>query len=387
LGYLGGLLVNRIGLPKVSGYVFIGILLSPTVTGVISHEFVKSSSVIVDFALAMVAYILGGNLRCSDLKKRSKSIFYVTIGQGVGAYVFVAVGTLIFLHLDFFDFAPRDIVALAFIFGALSLSTAPAATVATVHEYKAKGDFPSMLFAVVALDDALGLMGFALTIAFVKNFILDAAVTVPSLIEPFVTLLFSALLGISTGLVLIWLLKYVREKNTVVIFTIAFFCLTFGFAQQFNLEPLFATMLLGVTVANVIPGERPFMYVEKGYEVVVFAIFFVLAGAHIDLSLLVEYFPLAIVFAIFRLSGKWAGSFAGGMLSATPKKTSKYIGLALAPQAGIAIGLALFLERIPAVEQYSVIAINVIVAKTAINEIIGPYMLKFALKKTGAISS
>jgi hypothetical protein len=89
------------------------------------------------------------------------------------------------------------------------------------------------------------------------------------------------------------------------------------------------------------------------------------------------------VFVFFRLSGKWIGSFIGGILSSTPKNISRYIGFGLAPQAGIAIGLALYLQRMPALEKYSVIAINVIIVKTAINEIIGPYLLKFALKKTG----
>lgn len=380
---MGGLLANRLGLPKVSGYVLVGIIMSPTVTGIISHEFIKSSSVVIDFALAMVAYDLGGNLRWKALKKYSKSILYITFGQGVVAYVFVAIGTLIFISLFFHQFTSRETLVLAFVFGALSLSTAPAATVAIVHEYKARGDFTSMLLTVVALDDALGLMGFALTIAFIKIFILGSGSSFSSFTEPFIILSSSTLLGILSGLVLIWLLKYLYKKESVIITTVAFFCLSFGMAQQFALEPLLTTMVLGMTVANIFPGNEPFMYLERNYEPVVFAIFFVLAGAHIDISLFVDYFPLAIVFAVCRLSGKWVGAFAGSVLSETPKKISRYMGFGLAPQAGIAIGLALFLERIPAVEHYSAIAINVIIAKTAINEIIGPYLLKFALKKTG----
>jgi Kef-type K+ transport system membrane component KefB len=312
-GYMGGLLSNRIGLPKVSGYVLTGIILSPSVTGIITSEFLKSSSVIVDFALAMVGFDLGGSLRWNKLKKHKTSILFITLGQGAGAFISVMLGTFIFMTLIFPAFLINDIFLFSIIFGALSLSTAPAATMAIIHEYRAKGTFTSTLLAVVALDDALGILVFALTLAFIKVLVLGSNPSFSSFTEPVLNLIFSTLLGMVVGL----------------------------------------------------------------------AAFFVLAGAHIDISLFIEYLPLAIVFVIFRLSGKWIGSFIGGNLSAAPKNISRYIGFGLSPQAGIAIGLALYLQRMPALEKYSVIALNVIIAKTAINEIIGPYLLKFALKKTG----
>lgn len=382
-GYLGGLLANRIGLPKVSGYVLVGIILSPSVTGIISNEFLNSSLVIVDFALAMVAFDLGGNLRWNKLKKYKASILSITLGQGAGAFVSVMLGTFIFMKLLFPAFTINDIFLFSVIFGALSLSTAPAATMATIHEYRARGTLTSTLLAVVALDDVLGILVFALTLAFIKVLVLGSSPSFSSFTEPVLNLFFSTLLGMLVGLALFSILKKKLERASVIILTMAFFCFSFGLAKQFALEPLFATMVLGMTVANLFPATRPFEHLEIDYEPIVLAVFFVLAGAHIDISLVIEYVPLAIVFVIFRLSGKWIGSFIGGILSATPKNISRYIGLGLAPQAGIAIGLALYLQRMPALEKYSVIAINVIIVKTALNEIIGPYLLKFALKKTG----
>ena len=371
-GYLGGLLANKVGLPKVSGYVLVGMLLSPSVTGVVSHEALKSSSVIVDFALAMVAYMLGGSLRMDIMKKSSRDILCVTLGQGVGAFVFVAVGTLIIMH--FFSLWPArgDIITLALIFGAISLSTAPAATIATVHECKARGDFTSTLLAVVALDDAVGLMVFALVVSFITNDVLGSGSVVAGLMEPALNILYSSGLGVFVGLVLIWALKNLQKKESLIIITVSSFCFTYGASQYFSLEPLFATMVLGVTVANIYPGREPFIFLKKNYEEVVFAIFFVLAGAHLDIILLKDMFPLAVAFVIFRLSGKWVGSYAGGMVSGAESNIRRYIGFALAPQAGIAIGLAIYLERIPELEQFSAMVINVIVAKTAINEVIGP---------------
>jgi Kef-type K+ transport system membrane component KefB len=144
-------------------------------------------------------------------------------------------------------------------------------------------------------------------------------------------------------------------------------------------------MALGITIANIYPGDVPFRFLEKNYETMVFAIFFVLAGAHIDVNLFLDYLPLAILFVMFRMSGKWAGAYLGGILSKTPRLHSRYMGLALAPQAGIAIGLALYLGRIPPLEKYAAIAINVIIAKTASNEGLGPWLVKKALTKTGEV--
>ena len=381
LGYLGGLIANRVGLPKVSGYVLVGIALSPTVTGIISEEFLKSATVIVDFALAMVAYSLGGHLKLKSIKEQGKVIGLMTLGQGMGAFVFVAAATLGFMAFYFPEFAFVDIAALAFLFAALSVTTAPAAVVATVHEYKSRGKFTSTLLTIVALDDALGLMGFALSVAIVKGFILGAGFSFPLVLDPVESILWSTVTGIVAGLALVWALQHIQKKETLIILTMALFCLAFGTAQQLGLEPLFAAMVMGMTVSNIYPGNAPFIFLEKNYETVVFAAFFVLAGAHIDINLLVDYFPLAILFVVFRISGKWVGSYLGGVASRAPKQFSRYMGLGLAPQAGIAIGLALYLERIPGVDQYAPIVINVIIANTAINEVVGPYLLKLALRK------
>jgi Kef-type K+ transport system membrane component KefB len=381
LGALGGLAANRLGLPRVSGYVVVGIVLSPTVTGVISEQVLRSASVVVDFALAMVAYSLGGHLCIEDIRRHGKVIGMMTVGQGLGAFLFVAAATLVFTYFYFPEFLPADMAALALLFGALSVSTAPAAVVATVHEYRAKGSFTSTLLAIVAVDDALGLIGFALSVAFVKSFVLGVDRSIWMVVEPVESLIFSTALGAAAGLVLSRIFRRTHRKETFAILTFASFCLTFGAAQQMGLEPLFATMVMGVTVANTHLGDAPFMLLEEDYEEVVLAVFFVLAGAHIDVNVLVAYLPLAVLFVAFRMSGKWAGSYLGGVASGAPKRFSRYMGLGLAPQAGVAIGLALYVGRIPGLELYAPIAINVIIAKTAINEVLGPWLLKVALKK------
>ncbi|MFC1769725.1 cation:proton antiporter [Nitrospirota bacterium] len=382
-GLIGGRLSNLIGLPKVSGYVFAGIILSPSVTGIISDEFLRSSSLAVDLALAIVAFDIGVHLNWNTLKKHKKGIVLITLGQGAGAYILVALSMFIFSSFMFPDFSSKEILTLSIILAAISLSTAPASTMSVVHEYKAKGSLTSMLLAVVSLDDAMSLFVFALTIAFINTAYQLSGNSFTFLTEAGLSLLASVLLGIVAGLVLCRILKLNLKREAVIIISIAFLCLCFGTARQLNLEPILATMALGMIVANIFHGKQPFRSLEVNYEPVILAIFFVLAGAHIDISLFIHYFPLAIVFACARISGKWIGTYMGGMISAMPKKISRYLGLGLAPQAGLAIGLSIYLQEIPGLEIYSAIILNIILAKTALNEIIGPYLLKYVLFRTG----
>jgi Kef-type K+ transport system membrane component KefB len=384
LGYLGALLANRVGIPKVSAYVLIGMALSPTISGIISHDFLKETTVIVDFALAMVAYTLGGqggHLKLKGIREQGREIVFITLGQGMGAYIFVTGASFVFLYFFYTSFSLMDVAIISILFGAISLSTAPAATIATIHECKARGPFTSVLMAIVALDDALGLIFFALTLSIIKGLVMDTQHADLSIMAALVKIFYSMLMGGSIGVLLVYSIKYIDRKETLIILTVASFCLTFGLNETLGLEPLFSTMIMGLTVSNLYPDDLPFKFLEGYYEPVIFVVFFVLAGAHIDLQVLLEYFPLAILFVTFRVSGKWVGTFVSGTLAGAPKDHSKYLGMGLAPQAGIAIGLALYVQQIPSLELYGTIALNVIVAKTAINEVLGPWLLKTALHR------
>jgi len=381
LGYIGALLANKVGLPKVSAYVLVGMALSPSITGVISEDFLKETSVIVDFALAMVAYTLGGHLRLKGILRAGKEIVSITMGQGIGAYLFVTCSSLAFIYFFYPDFSFLDVAIISILFGAISLSTAPAATIATIHECKASGPFTSVLLAIVALDDAMGLIVFALTLSIVKSMVSGAGFSGMALLAACLKVCYSMLIGGGIGALLVYSIKFINKRETLIIITVATFCLTFGINETLGLEPLFATMIMGFVVANIYPDDLPYRFLEGYYEPVVFVVFFVLAGAHIDLRILLEYFPLAILFVIFRVSGKWVGTYVSGTLAGAPREHSRYLGMALAPQAGIAIGLSLYVQQIPQLELFGTIVLNVIVAKTAINEVLGPWLLKTALHR------
>jgi Kef-type K+ transport system membrane component KefB len=383
LGYIGGLLAHRMGLPRVSGYVVVGIVIGPSVTGVITEEFLDRSTVVVDFGLAMVAYGLGGHLRLSSLRRHGSQIAAMTLGQGLGAYLCVGLGSYIFMQANYSHFGAREVAALALFFGALSISTAPAATVATMHEYRARGRFTSTLMAIVALDDALALMLFAVTTAFVGNMVLGGSSDLSHMIHPFISLAYSTALGVGVGLVFGWAIKHVHNRDSLVMLSIGAFCAVYGIAEQLALESLFASMVLGATVFNVYHEELPFEVLERNYETVVLAVFFVIAGAHVDVGILGQYLTLALLFVLLRIFGKGAGAYMGGLITEYPEREARYMGMGLAPQAGVAVGLAIYLKKVPGAEALAPVAINVVLANTAVNEVFGPWLLKHALRRTG----
>ncbi len=383
LGFAGAIAANKLGLPRVSGYIIVGMILAPSMTGIITPAFLKESTLIVDFSLSMVAFCLGGTLGLRNIMRHGRAITLITLGQAAGAYVFVSVAAFSLMGVWFGEFTMSDVVIMSLVFGALSLSTAPAATFATVHEYKASGTFTSTLLAVVALDDALGLMIFSLTLAFINTLINGGAHTLASLAHPLLSIFSSMAIGGILGLTLVIALRFINRKETLIITIVTFFTLSYGIAQTLHLEPLLCAMSVGMTVANLYEDNLPFRILEGNFEPVVLAIFFVLAGAHINLGVLLEYLPLAMIFVCFRIGGKVIGAVLGGKLAGESRAFSRNMGLALAPQAGIAIGLALYLSRLESFAPYAVITMNVILASTAVNEVLGPWLLKVSLHNVG----
>lgn len=385
LGYLGGLVAHKAGLPRVSGYVVVGILLGPSVTGVITEDFLSRSTIVVDFGLAMVAYALGGHLRLSSLRRHGKEIGVMTLGQGMGAFLCVGLASYAFMQADYTEFGGKELLALAIFFGALSITTAPSATVATVHEYRARGRFTNTLLSIVALDDAMGLVLFAVTATFVSNMVLGTSGNLAGVFDPFINLAYSTALGVGVGLVFGWAVKHVHERESLVMLSIGAFCSVYGVADLLGLESLFAAMVLGATVFNVYHEELPFQVIERNYETVVLALFFVIAGAHVDVGILFEYLTLAFLIVVFRLVGKGTGAYLGGIATGYPEREARYMGVGLAPQAGVAVGLAIYLQKVPGAEALAPVAINVVLANTALNEVFGPWLLRVALRRTGQI--
>ena len=293
--------------------------------------------------------------------------------------------------------------------GAIATATAPAATLMVIHQYNAKGPLVDLLLPVVALDDALGLIFFSISVSISKVIAVGTVPTVLSLVAiPLIEIIGSLLLGIILGLLLRVIINYFKSRNNHVITLIAFTLIGVGVCSLLNkitingshleFSNLLCCMMIGATYINIGKNtdivERDFSLVER-WTPSLFMLFFVLSGAHLVTSakeLLSSNTNMLIVLVIFigyiiaRSLGKYFGAFAGCKITKRDKNISNYLGITLLPQAGVAIGMA---NQISSMEAFSggsgSIIVTVVLCATLVYELVGPFLTKMALQKAGEI--
>jgi len=380
LGFLGAKLSNRFKFPMVTGFIVIGMLLSPSILGVLSRKTIEEFSVITDVALSIVAFIVGGSLNVRRLKKLSRQILWITMVQATLASIIVAL-LIVVLAGSIVNVEYSSLVSMALILGAVSAATAPAATLAIIHEYRAKGPLTTTLLAVVALDDAVCIVYFIVAVA-LANIVLASNFTLYFVLQPLLGMALSVILGLAFSAILFLARRIVRGREEVLTATLGVIFLNSGLAKLFNADPLLANMTLGFIVENYVDFEETFLVLEN-IENAIFALFFTLAGSHLDLNVMVKALPIALILTIGRFSGKYFGSYIGGVISKAPDVLKKYVGLGLLPQAGVTVGLILFAAREPMFKSFMSIALNATLATVIINEIVAPPLTKYAIFKAG----
>ncbi len=377
LGYMGGQLAKKVKLPAVAGYCLTGILLSPSVFNIIPYELNMELGALKVLGLSMIAMIIGGELRLSVLKKIGKSIVVITFAQ-----IFT---TLLAVFLGMFLLLGKDL-SISLILAALATATAPAATVAVMKEYKAKGKFSTTLLGVIALDDAICiiLVGFALAAA--KGLMeMGTTFEIADLAHPAWELVGSLGLGFFMGLILSFILKYIQDKHETIVILLAFVLINSGISTYLDLSSLLVNMVSGAVVANFYLKNPVVINVLDDIDLPIFVIFFTLAGAslHLDL-LLVNWFP-ALIYIITRALGKISGCYYGAVISGADSTVKKYMGFAMLPKAGVSIGLILFVQsRFPGTELAALVTAIELAAVT-FYEIIGPLATKYALIGAGEV--
>ena len=388
-GYLGGRLANWLRFPRVTGYIIAGILLSPCVTEFIPAELVVDKFFIVnEIALAIIAYSVGGSLKFSKLRRLGKNILIVALSAAMGAFfltfIFVAVlGPYILALKHPLGSFSEVYLPLALITGAVSAATAPAAILAIVHEYKARGPLTTTLLGVVALDDAVAIILYAFASTIVRTLTQSAGISFYQMAaEPAIIILGSLVIGTIFGFLLAGLSHWVKKQDSllIVIFGAIFLCA--GIADHLEFSPLLATMMLGFLIINrARQSDRLFQVVEN-IEEPVFALFFTLAGAHFDLMVFKMVGALAFLIVACRFIGKFVGTRIGAEVSHAPEVVKKYLGYGLLPTAGVALGLVFMAQPLmkPAVFE---IMVNAVLGAVIINEIIAPPLVKFAINGAG----
>ena len=377
LGLAAAKLVHRIKIPSITGYLLLGIIIGPYALNLVSQGILKSSGLISNIVLGFVAFSIGQNFLISTFRRIGRDILWISIFGACLPWILVTLAFLFILKQPFY---------VAFLFGAVSSATAPAATMMVVREYKAKGSFTDTLLGVVAIDDAWCLIIFAISLAVSKAIVLEPATNLvfPGVIfYALLEILGAFLLGGVLSFLLSYFSRYTRTSGELLIYTLGFIFLNIGLALYFQLSVLLSCMFLGAMLVNFNKLSFKFFDALRSIDSPFYLLFFVLAGANLDIGLLKVLGGLGLSYIIFRSLGKIGGAYLGGCLSGASRGIKRYMGLGLLPQAGVALGVALIAKE--SFPQVGEMMFSTIVATTIIYEIIGPGLTRFSLRKAGEV--
>ena len=397
---LAGLLLSRLAkkvqLPAVTAYLVAGVLIGPFVLGRIgipgigiTGEQIEGFGLISDLALGFIAFSMGSEFRISQLKRIGKQATFVGVFQALFTTVIVD-AALIILHLIIPD---KFSLQSAIVLGAVATATAPAATLMVVKQYKAKGPVTDILLPVVALDDAVGLVVFAVSFGIARSLGTSTVNVTSVILEPVLEVILSLFLGFVMGLLFTLCEKYFHSRSkrmavsvTFVMMTVAISSMSFEIGSvHIGFSSLLACMMLGTVFCNICEVSEELMERADRWTTPVLILFFVISGAELELSVFADIMVVLIgaVYIISRSLGKYFGAGISARLSKCNPNVVKYLGITLLPQAGVALGMA-----IKAIElgPEGAIVRNITLFAVLVYEIIGPLLTKVALTKAGDIN-
>lgn len=397
---LAGLLMTRVikplKLPAVTAYLIAGVLIGPYCLGALhinglgftSGDAVSRLSLVSEVALGFIAFSIGNEFRLEDLKHTGRQAAVIGVVQALVATLFVDVA-LIVVHL----LMPEKLsVAQAITLGAIATATAPAATLMVVRQYKAKGPLTDLLLPIVALDDAVGLVVFAVSFGIAQTLSSGVVDMISILVNPLVEIVASLVLGSVLGWILTQLEKLFNSNTNRLNLTIAFVFLTASLSMlDFEVGPvkigfssLLVCMMLGTVFCNLCPLSHDLMEKADKWTSPLFALFFVISGAELELSVFADaaIVGIGVIYILFRSLGKYFGAFVSAKWTRCAPNICKYLGITLLPQAGVALGMCITAKQLG--EQGDLIR-NIILFSVLIYELVGPLMTRMALTAAGDI--
>ncbi len=397
---LAGLMMTRLvkplNLPDVTAYLLAGVLVGPYCLGALgvegvgftAMEAVTKLSLISEVALGFIAFSIGNEFRLEDLKHTGRQAVVVGIVQALVAALLVD-AALLALHF----LAPdRLSAAQAITLGAIATATAPAATLMVVRQYKASGPLTDLLLPVVALDDAVGLVVFAVSFGIARTLVSGTVDLISILVTPLVEIVASLLLGAVLGWLLTQLERMFHSNTNRLNLVIAFVFLTAALSmQEFRVGPvhvsfssLLVCMMLGTVFCNLCPLSHDLMEKSDKWTSPLFALFFVISGAELELNVFADFaiVGIGLVYILFRSLGKYTGALFSTRWVKCPPQVCRYLGITLLPQAGVALGMCITARQLGAEGD---LIRNIILFSVLIYEIFGPMLTKWALTKAGDI--
>lgn len=395
-----GLMLSRLAklfkLPAVTAYLVAGILIGPYVIGAlgiqgigfVSMEDIKTYSIIPDVALGFIAFSIGNEFRLASLKKIGKQATVIGIWQAVFTTVLVDIA-LIALHFAIPDKFP---LPAAIVLGAVASATAPAATLMVVRQYKAKGPLTDILLPIVALDDAVGLVLFAVSFGVSKALIAGHVDLLSVVVEPILEVVLSLGLGFVMGLVFTFFERFFHSRSKRLAMSVTFVLLTVALSMmEFHIggvhvafSSLLVCMMLGTVFCNICDFSEELMDRLDRWTAPLFILFFVISGAELELSVFADWLIvlIGVVYILSRCLGKYFGAFMSSKLMKCDPNIVKYLGITLFPQAGVALGMAMKAETLG--EQGLLVA-NITLFSVLVYELVGPFLTKISLLKAGEI--
>lgn len=395
-----GLMLSRLAklckLPAVTAYLVAGILIGPYFIGALgiegigftSMQSIKSYGLVSDVALGFIAFSIGNEFRLSQLRKTGKQATVIGILQAIAATVLVD-AALIGLHFIIPDKLP---LPSAIILGAVASATAPAATLMVVRQYKAKGPLTDILLPIVALDDAAGLVLFAISFGIAKALISGQVDLISVILEPILEVVLSLGLGAAMGYVFTFFERFFHSRSkrlamsvTFVFLTVALSMVEFDiFGVHIAFSSLLVCMMLGTAFCNICDFSEELMDRLDRWTAPLFILFFVISGSELELSIFKDPVIVLVgaVYIIFRSLGKYMGASLSARAVKCDDNIVKYLGITLFPQAGVALGMAIKAETLG---PEGAIVANITLFSVLIYELIGPYLTKISLLKAGEI--
>lgn len=402
IALFAGLMLSRLAklckLPAVTAYLIAGIIIGPCCIGAIGIEGlgfismtdIKKYSILSEVALGFIAFAIGNEFRLKQLKQIGKQATIIGVLQAVVTTVIVD-AVLIVVHLIIPQQFP---LSCAIVLGAIASATAPAATLMVVKQYKAKGPVTSTLLPVVALDDAVGLILFAISFGIAKAIQSGQISIVSIFVEPLLEIVLSLLLGALMGVIFTFCERFFHSRSKRLAMSVAFVFITVAISMLKNIHigsvhigfsSLLSCMMLGTVFCNICDFSAELMDRLDRWTAPVCILFFVISGAELDFKQVFKDYTvilIGIVYIVFRCIGKYVGAYGSAKISKAPDNVRKFLGVTLFPQAGVALGMA---AKAIELGPMGAIISNVTLFSVLIYEIVGPFLTKTVLTKAGEI--
>lgn len=362
---------KRIRLPDVTGYILAGILIGPCVLNAVPPRIIGKMGFVSDIALAFIAFGVGKFFKKEVLRQTGSGIVIITVAEALLAGILITLFMHLFLHISWI---------FSMLLGAIATATAPASTMMTINQYHAKGDFVNALLQVVALDDVVCLVVFSAVMVMSNT---KGSFAVMDVVKPVFYNIAALGIGFLCGFILSKLLTPRRSRENRLILALAMLLGISGLCDMFDISPLLSCMVFGATYINLTRDKALFKQINR-FTPPVMSIFFIVSGMNLNIGVLKSVGLVGVSYFIIRIIGKYAGAYLGCLAVGTDRQIRNYLGFALIPQAGVAIGLAFMGQRILTPEVGNLL-LTIILASSVLYEIIGPASAKLALFQSGAI--